>query len=43
MLLKVVTSRYMQKDVFVTKRNQCCHSTVEAPNDAVEVPDLKSN
>ena len=33
----------MRKDVYFTKGNQCYHSTVEVPNNAVEVPDLKSN
>ena len=33
----------MGKDVYVTKGNQCYQSTVEVPNNAVEVPDLKSN
>ena len=33
----------MGKGVYVTKGNQCYQSTVEVPNNAVEVPDLKSN
>ena len=33
----------MGKDVYVTKGKQCYQSTVEVPNNAVEVPDLKSN
>ena len=33
----------MGKDVIVTKGNQCYQSTVEVPNNAAEVPDLKSN
>ena len=36
-------SKNMGKDVYVTKGNQCYQSTVEVPNNAVEVPDLKSN
>lgn len=52
MLHKVVISRFLfiiqnplnyPKDIFVTKRNQRWQLTVEAPSDAVEVPDLKSN
>ena len=35
-------SKSMGKD-YVTKGNQCYHSRVEVPNNAVEVPDLKSN
>ena len=36
-------SKNMGKDVYVTKGNQCYQSTVEVLNNAVEVPDLKSN
>ena len=36
-------SRNMGKDIYVTKGNQCYQSTVEVPNNVVEVPDLKSN
>ena len=36
-------SKDMGKDVYVTKGNHCCQSTVEEPNNAVEVLDLKSN
>ena len=33
----------MGKDVYVTKRNQCYQSTVKVPNNAAQVPDIKSN
>ena len=33
----------MGKYVYVTKGNQCYYLTVEVPNNAVEVPDLKPN
>ena len=33
----------MGKYVYVTKGNQCYYLTVGVPNNAVEVPDLKSN
>ena len=33
----------MGKDVYVTKGNQCYQSTIKIPNNAVEIPDLKSN
>ena len=36
-------SKNLGKDVYVTKGNQCYQSTVEVPNNAVEVPELKSN
>ena len=36
-------SKNMGKGVYVTKGNQCYQSTVEVPNNAVQVPDLKSN
>ena len=36
-------SKNMGKDVYVTKGNQCYQSTVEVPNNALEVPNLKSN
>ena len=39
----ITESKNMGKDVYVTKGNQCYQSTVEAPNNDVEVPDLKSN
>ena len=39
----VIKSKNMGKDIYVTKENQCYQSTVEVPNEAVEVPDLKLN
>ena len=45
MSLNVVICRIlnMVKDVYVTKGNQCYYSTFEVSNNAVEVPNLKSN
>ena len=39
----LIESKYMEKDVYVTKGNQYYHSTIDAPNNAGEYPDLKSN
>ena len=39
----VTKSKNVGKDIYVTKGNQCYQSTVEVPNEAMEVPDLKLN